>query len=77
MEFYSRGGDVDNPELAKRIKELDFDEDEIDAIVDFLENGLLDTRVECASEPFDHPSLTPPNGPFAPAVGRDGNGSCP
>jgi len=47
-----------------------------DSLVDFLENGLTDCRVEKEHAPFDHPSLEVPNGPSLPAVGSAGRGSC-
>ena len=74
VDFYSRGGDFANPELAKRIQERNFKSEEKAALVDFLMNGLTDCRVEREEAPFDHPSLTVPNGPDLPATG--GGHSC-
>jgi len=72
VDFYSRGGDFPNP--SKRIKNLDFKSEEKAALVDFLTNGLTDCRTEREEAPFDHPSLTVPNGPDLPATG--GGHSC-
>jgi cytochrome c peroxidase len=77
VDFYNRGGDFSNPELAKRIKPLSLDAGDQTALVDFLTNGLTDCRVEKERAPFDHPALAVPNGPTLPAVGQNGTGSCP
>ena len=48
------------------------------AVIDFLENGLTDCRVEHELAPFDHPALALPNGPALPARGKAGDGTaCP
>ena len=67
VDFYSRGGDFPNP--SKRIKELNLKADDQAALVDFLQNALTDCRVAREEAPFDHPSLSPPNGAFVPATG--------
>jgi len=72
VDFYSRGGDFPNP--SKRIKNLDFKSEEKAALVDFLTNALTDCSTEREEAPFDHPSLTVPNGPDLPATG--GGHSC-
>jgi len=77
VDFYNRGGDFANPEKAKRIQPLSLSANEKAALVDLLQNGLTDCRVEMQRAPFDHPSLAPPNGPSLPAVGAAGVGSCP
>jgi cytochrome c peroxidase len=74
VDFYSRGGDFDNPEKAKRIQPRNFKSEETAALVDFLTNGLTDCRVEREEAPFDHPSISVPNGPSVPATG--GGHSC-
>jgi cytochrome c peroxidase len=71
VDFYNKGGDFPNPELAKRIRMISLDSNEKSALVDFLRNGLTDPRVECERKPFDHPSLAVPNGdPTAPLPDR-------
>jgi cytochrome c peroxidase len=77
VAFYNRGGDFANPEKAKRIKSLSLDSGDQAALVDFLTNGLTDCRTEKQRAPFDHPSLSLPNGPSLSAVGAGGTGSCP
>jgi cytochrome c peroxidase len=77
VDFYSRGGDFANPELAKRLKIKAFDASEQTALVDFLTNALTDCRVEKERAPFDHPSLAIPNGSALSAVGSAGTGTCP
>lgn len=77
VAFYNRGGDFANPEKASRIKPLSLDSGDQAALVDFLTNGLTDCRVENERAPFDHPSLSPPNGAALPAVGAAGHGACP
>ncbi len=67
VDFYSRGGDFPNP--SKRMKELNLKADDQAALVDFLQNALTDCRVAREEAPFDHPSLSPPNGAFVPATG--------
>jgi cytochrome c peroxidase len=77
VDFYSRGGDFANPELAKRMKVKAFDAKDQTALVDFLTNGLTDCRVEKERAPFDHPALVILNGASLPAVGSAGTGTCP
>jgi len=76
VEFYNNGGDAQNPELADRIKPLSLDAQDQAELVDFLENALLDCRVEKEQAPFDHPFLPLPNGAARPAVGAAGTGAC-
>jgi hypothetical protein len=52
VDFYNRGGDVANPNLAAR----GFGQGQIDDLVAFLQ-ALTDPRVENQSAPFDHPEL--------------------
>jgi cytochrome c peroxidase len=73
VDFYNRGGDFANPEKAKRIQSLSLSASEKAALVDFLTNGLTDPRVENERAPFDHPSLSLPNGDPLPAVGAAGH----
>jgi cytochrome c peroxidase len=77
VAFYNRGGDFANPEKAKRIQPLSLDAGDQASLVDFLTNGLTDCRVEKERAPFDHPSLSPPNGTALAAVGAAGLGPCP
>jgi cytochrome c peroxidase len=74
VDFYSRGGDFDNTEKAKRIKNLSLSAAEKASLVDFLTNALTDCRVEREEGPFDHPSIALPNGPSVAATG--GGNSC-
>ena len=74
VDFYNRGGDFNNTEKAVRIRPLGLNAAEKAALVDFLTNALTDCRVEKEEAPFDHPSLTVPNGPDLPATG--GGTSC-
>jgi cytochrome c peroxidase len=95
VEFYTRGGNFPNTNLHDKTVDVDgipplmfpeFNpsaEQYIDALVDFLADGLTDSRVALEQGPFDHPSLLVPNGaPTAdplhdlfinvPAVGTEG-----
>jgi cytochrome c peroxidase len=76
VDFYARGGDFKNPELAKRMKPISLSARDKSDLVDFLTDGLLDCRVEQHAAPFDHPSLEVPNGPSLPAAGAEGFGPC-
>ncbi|WP_394824436.1 cytochrome-c peroxidase [Pendulispora albinea] len=77
VDFYSRGGDFNNPEKASRMQRISFDSGDKAAVVDFLRNALTDCRVEKERAPFDHPSLPLPNGTAVPAIGANGTGACP
>ena len=77
VAFYARGGDFANPEKSRRLQPLSLKASEQAALVDFLANGLTDCRVAKDRAPFDHPSLTPPNGAAVPATGVAGLGACP
>jgi cytochrome c peroxidase len=95
VEFYIRGGNFPNTNLHDKTVDVDgipplmfpeFNpaaEQSIDALVDFLSEGLTDNRVALEQGPFDHPSLIVPNGSPAahpdkdifmivPAVGTEG-----
>jgi cytochrome c peroxidase len=77
LDFYNGQNQVDgNAEFDPRAKAgLGGDRD---LVLDFLENGLTDCRVEHELAPFDHPALALPNGPALPARGRTGDGfACP
>jgi hypothetical protein len=74
VDFYNRGGDFANTEKAVRIRPLGLTAAEKAALIEFLTNALTDCRVEREEPPFDHPSLTVPNGPDLPATG--GGTSC-
>jgi cytochrome c peroxidase len=81
VEFYTRGGNFPNTNLHDKTVDVDgipplmfpeFNpsaEQYIDALVDFLADGLTDSRVALEQGPFDHPSLLVPNG--APAAHPD------
>jgi cytochrome c peroxidase len=81
VEFYTRGGNFPNTNLHDKTVDVDgipplmfpeFNptaEQYIDALVDFLADGLTDSRVALEQGPFDHPSLLVPGG--APAAHPD------
>ena len=83
VEFYTRGGNFPNTNLRDKTVDVDgipplmfpeFNptaEQYIDALVDFLADGLTDSRVALEKGPFDHPSLKVPNG--APAANPGGD----
>jgi hypothetical protein len=77
VEFYDRGGDFPLPTdeplcpptidlvnclMDPNVQLLGLSDQEKTDLVDFLRNGLLDQRTLTQSAPFDHPSLTVPNG---------------
>ena len=75
VDFYNRGGDFPNTEKASLIRPLGLKDSDKAALVEFLRNGLTDCRTANDEAPFDHPSLTVPNGgPDLPATG--GGSSC-
>ncbi len=77
VEFYNRGGDFHEQNLADLSPEmvsLGLNESQIDAIVAFMES-LTDPRVADESAPFDHPELPLPNGETIPPVGAAGRGA--
>jgi len=61
VEFYSRGGDFPSADVDPSLKRAGFSADDQAAVVAFLKS-LTDERVRNQSAPFDHPSLTVPNG---------------
>jgi cytochrome c peroxidase len=67
VDFYDRGGDFPNPELQR----LGLSESQKVALVAFL-LSTTDDRVRFQRAPFDHPSLSIPNGISIPAVGKNG-----
>jgi cytochrome c peroxidase len=73
VNFYARGGDFANPERSTLIKRISFSAQDVNALVDFLQNGLTDCRVARELAPFDHPALPMNNGSDLPATG---GGSC-
>jgi cytochrome c peroxidase len=98
VEFYTRGGNFPNSNLHDKTVDVDgipplmfpqFNPTAlayIQALVDFLAEGLKDDRVAFEKAPFDHPELIIPNGSPAsnssqdilidlPAVGRYGRGT--
>src|SRR5262249_24837051 len=67
VDFYSRGGDFPSADVDPRLERFSFGTLDRVAVVAFLKS-LTDERVRNQSAPFDHPSLTVPNG----AVVTDG-----
>ena len=61
VDFYSRGGDFPSSDVDPRLERVSFDAGDKAAVVAFLKS-LTDERVRNQSAPFDHPSLTIPNG---------------
>jgi cytochrome c peroxidase len=61
VEFYSRGGDFPSADVDSNLERAGFSADDSAAVVAFLK-ALTDERVRAQSAPFDHPSLTVPNG---------------
>lgn len=95
VEFYARGGNFPNTNLHDKTVNIDgippfmnpdtdpTAEQNIRALVDFLAEGLKDSRVAFEKAPFDHPEIfvpngAPPNNSSAdvlidiPAVGKNG-----
>ena len=100
VEFYTRGGNFPNTNLHDKTVDVEgipplmfpefnpVAEQYIDALVDFLADGLTDSRVALEQGPFDHPSLLVPSGSPAahpdrdlfiavPAVGTEGRSTGP
>lgn len=61
VDFYSRGGDFPSADVDPSLERVSFSADDQAAVVAFLKS-LTDERVRNQSAPFDHPSLTLPNG---------------
>jgi len=61
VDFYSRGGDFPSVDVDPSLERAGFSTDDKAAVVAFLKS-LTDERVRNQSAPFDHPSLTVPNG---------------
>jgi len=61
VDFYSRGGDFPSADVDPSLERASFSADDKAAVVAFLKS-LTDERVHAQSAPFDHPSLTIPNG---------------
>jgi len=88
VDFYSRGGDFPTADVDPNLKRAGFSPDDKAAVVAFLKS-LTDERVRSQSAPFDHPSLTVPNGmdlvggaPLEqtitlPATGKNGGAALP
>jgi cytochrome c peroxidase len=77
LDFYSRGGDFDNPQKSADMVPRNFNAEDKKLLADFLTNALTDCRVEKDRAPFDHPELPIPNRAPLPAVGAGGLGACP
>jgi len=74
VDFYDKGGDFPSDETE--IDDLGLSNSEKDALVDFM-LALTDDRLRVSAAPFDHPSLSPPNGDFVPATGAAGGAPTP
>jgi cytochrome c peroxidase len=61
VDFYSRGGDFPSADIDPNLERASFGTLDKIAVVAFLKS-LTDERVRSQSAPFDHPSLTIPNG---------------
>jgi cytochrome c peroxidase len=61
VDFYSRGGDFPSSDIDPNLERASFGTQDKAAVVAFL-RSLTDERVRNQSAPFDHPSLTIPNG---------------
>jgi len=61
VDFYSRGGDFPSVDIDPNLERASFSPTDKVAVVAFLKS-LTDERVRTQSAPFDHPSLTIPNG---------------
>jgi hypothetical protein len=61
VDFYNRGGNFANANLASEIKPLGLSNAQEEALVAFMQ-GLTDPRVVLQQAPFDHPSLCVANG---------------
>ncbi len=61
MGLYNEGGLRSDPSVLRfldpSLEVLGLERDEIDAMIDFMANGLSDPRVGAALPPFDHPRL--------------------
>ena len=98
VEFYTRGGNFPNTNLHDKTVDVEgipllmfpefdpFARANVEALVEFLANGLTDKRVAFEQGPFDHPQLFVPNGSpknhpdldsliEIPAVGTEGRAS--
>lgn len=67
LMVYNNGGLFNNPNLHPEIKVLGFDATDFTDVTNFL-LMLTDNRVAREAAPFDHPSLTIPNGHTITAV---------
>ncbi|MCB9896858.1 MAG: hypothetical protein H6825_02515 [Planctomycetes bacterium] len=77
IDFYSRGGDFDDGNLDPNLLVLDLTQDEKDALIFFIEEGLTDPRVEAGTFPFNRPTLhseLPPLNTTYGVASADGNG---
>ncbi len=61
VDFYSRGGDFPSVDVDPNLQRAGFSADDKAAVLAFLKS-LTDERVRSQSAPFDHPSLTVPDG---------------
>jgi hypothetical protein len=71
VDFYDRGGEVDNRDKDSQVRRLGLREGEKRDLVAFM-LALTDERVRYLRAPFDHPSLNLPDGVPLPAVGAGG-----
>ena len=54
---YNKGGVVAT-NLDELMKPLKLTNEELDELLDFVKNGLIDPRVKDAEPPFNHPTLS-------------------
>jgi len=73
VDFYSRGGDFNNVEKSRFIVPRNFSAQDRAALAEFLQDGLTDCRLANKEAPFDHPSITIPNGKVDPITGLPGD----
>jgi cytochrome c peroxidase len=74
VDFYDRGGDFQSDETE--IDDLGLSSSEKNDLVAFM-LALTDDRLRISAAPFDHPSLSPPNGDFVSATGAAGGAPTP
>jgi cytochrome c peroxidase len=72
VDFYDRGGDFPSDFTDGQVRPLQLTEAEKSALVAFMV-AYTDERVRFQQAPFDHPSLSIPNGPGLKEVGAAGS----
>lgn len=76
VDFYNRGGDFNAPNKDPRIRPLNMNPQQRQALLAFLRRPLTDQRVVNEQPPFDHPTLYAQSDrrPIEVGVGRAGSG---